>query len=47
MRIAITTLGCKVNQYDSAVIKGRLEAERHCFVPFEEKADFYIINACT
>jgi threonylcarbamoyladenosine tRNA methylthiotransferase MtaB len=47
MRIAITTLGCKVNQYDSAVIQGRLEAERHSFVPFEEKADFYIINACT
>ncbi len=47
MRIAITTLGCKVNQYDSAVIQGRLEAERHFFVPFEEKADFYIINACT
>ncbi len=47
MRVAITTLGCKVNQYDSAVIQGRLEAERHSFVPFHEKADFYIINACT
>ncbi len=47
MRVAITTLGCKVNQYDSAVIQGRLEAERHSLVPFQEKADFYIINACT
>jgi len=47
MRIAITTLGCKINQYDSAVIQGRLEADRHSVVPFEEKADFYIINACT
>ena len=47
MRVAITTLGCKVNQYDSAVIQGRLEADRHSVVPFEEKADFYIINACT
>ncbi len=47
MRVAITTLGCKVNQYDSAVIQGRLEADRHSIVPFEEKADFYIINACT
>jgi len=45
MRIAITTLGCKVNQYDSAVIQGRLEADRHSVVPFEEKADFYIIKA--
>ncbi len=47
MRVAITTLGCKVNQYDSAVIQGRLEADRHSIVPFEEKADIYIINACT
>ena len=33
MKIAITTLGCKINQYDSAVIQSRL-AETHSFVPF-------------
>jgi threonylcarbamoyladenosine tRNA methylthiotransferase MtaB len=47
MRIAITTLGCKINQYDSAVIQSRLEEGRHSFVPFDEEADFYIINTCT
>jgi threonylcarbamoyladenosine tRNA methylthiotransferase MtaB len=46
MKIAITTLGCKINQYDSAVIQNRLEA-RHSFVPFEDPADCYIINTCT
>jgi threonylcarbamoyladenosine tRNA methylthiotransferase MtaB len=46
MKIAITTLGCKVNQYDSAVIQNRLEAS-HSFVPFDEPADCYIINTCT
>ena len=46
MRIAITTLGCKINQYDSAVIQNRLE-ESHSFVSFEERADCYIINTCT
>ena len=46
MRIAITTLGCKVNQYDSAVIQNRLE-KNHSFVPFDEPADCYIINTCT
>ncbi len=46
MRIAITTLGCKINQYDSAVIQDRLEA-KHAFVPFNERADCYIINSCT
>src|SRR5437773_1412838 len=46
MRIAITTLGCKINQYDSAVIHSRLE-EKHSFVPFDDEADCYIINTCT
>ena len=46
MRIAITTLGCKINQYDSAVIQSRLE-EKHSFVPFDERADCYLINTCT
>lgn len=46
MRIAITTLGCKINQYDSAVIQNRLQAD-HAFVPFEEAADCYVINTCT
>ena len=46
MKIAITTLGCKINQYDSAVIQNRLE-DRHSFVRFEAAADCYIINSCT
>jgi threonylcarbamoyladenosine tRNA methylthiotransferase MtaB len=46
MKIAITTLGCKINQYDSAVIHSRLE-ERHALVPFEDAADCYVINTCT
>jgi threonylcarbamoyladenosine tRNA methylthiotransferase MtaB len=46
MRIAFTTLGCKINQYDSAVIRSRLE-EKNSFVPFDEQADCYIINTCT
>lgn len=46
MRIAITTLGCKINQYDAAVIQSRLQ-ENHSFVSFAEHADCYIINTCT
>jgi threonylcarbamoyladenosine tRNA methylthiotransferase MtaB len=46
MRVAIATLGCKINQYDSAVIQSRLEA-RHAMVSFEDEADCYIVNACT
>lgn len=46
MRIAIATLGCKINQYDSAVIQSRL-SNRHSFVPFQQPADCYVINTCT
>lgn len=46
-RVAIATLGCKVNQYDSEIIRedmGRLGFKE---VPFAQKADVYIINTCT
>ena len=47
LRVAITTLGCKVNQYDSATIEDRLKADGHILVPFSETADVYIVNSCT
>ena len=47
MRVAIKTLGCKINQYDSAVIRERLARESCSFVPFEEPADVYVVNTCT
>jgi len=33
-KIAIATLGCKVNRYDSAVIHKLLEGAEFSFVPF-------------
>ncbi len=47
MRVAIKTLGCKINQYDSAVIQERLARESCAFVPFEDPADVYVVNTCT
>jgi len=47
MRVAIATLGCKVNQYDSAVIEDRLRSEGYTVVPFSSEADAYIVNSCT
>jgi len=47
LRIALTTLGCKVNQYDTATIEDRLKAEGHECVPFTDAADVYIVNSCT
>lgn len=46
-RFAITTLGCKVNQYDATTIQERLSAAGHQWLSFKEHADVYIINSCT
>lgn len=47
VRIAVATLGCKVNQYESAGIAERLTEKGFFLVPFNETADVYIINTCT
>ena len=47
MKVAVATLGCKVNQYESAGIMDALRARGFSLVPFSDPADFYIINTCT
>ncbi len=46
-RVALTTLGCKVNQYDTATLQERLCAAGHQCVSFRERAEVYIVNSCT
>lgn len=47
LRVAFATLGCKVNQYDSATIETAL-LDRDCeIVPFSAVADVYVVNTCT
>ena len=45
--ISIVTLGCKVNQYDTAVILNQLPKSKYRRVPFTDKADVYVIDTCT
>ena len=45
--VGITTLGCKVNQCDSASLTCTLEDAGFMIVPFSSFADAYIINTCT
>ena len=45
--IAITTLGCKANQFDSALMGTCLEGNGFEIVPFHQWADIYVINTCT
>jgi threonylcarbamoyladenosine tRNA methylthiotransferase MtaB len=46
-KIAITTLGCKINQFESAAMTQALEQDGYSLVPFSEQADIYVINSCT
>ena len=46
LRVALTTLGCKVNQYDTATIETALRDGCEA-VPFGPGADVYIVNSCT
>ena len=47
MRIALYTLGCKVNQYETQAMEQELTTQGHELVAFEEPADAYIINTCS
>ncbi|MBM4341074.1 MAG: tRNA (N(6)-L-threonylcarbamoyladenosine(37)-C(2))-methylthiotransferase MtaB [Deltaproteobacteria bacterium] len=45
--IAIATLGCKVNQYESEALMADLEERGYRLVPFGNGAEITIINTCT
>ena len=47
LKIGIATLGCKVNQYESALLTQQLYSKEYSIVPFSSVADMYIINTCT
>ena len=47
MRVAIATLGCKVNRYDTAVLERRVAEKGWQNVPFDHQADAYVVNTCT
>ena len=47
MKVAICTLGCKVNQYETQALEQELARRGHELVGFEEAADAYIVNTCS
>ncbi len=47
MRIAFYTLGCKVNQYDTQMMREKLLQRGHECISFDQPADCYVINTCT
>lgn len=45
--VALHNLGCKVNGYEMDVMQQMLREKDYKIVPFDEKADIYIVNTCT
>jgi threonylcarbamoyladenosine tRNA methylthiotransferase MtaB len=46
IKVALRTLGCRANQYDTELMRERLRGGFEVVAP-EEEADIYIINTCT
>jgi len=47
LRVALQTLGCRSNKYDTAVIRGELMARGYEVVSTEQPHDVLILNSCT
>lgn len=45
--VALHNLGCKVNGYEMDFMQQTLEEQGYRIVPFDTKADIYIVNTCT
>ena len=46
-RVAFRTLGCKLNQQESDALASRFLRAGYRIVPFDQRAEIYIINSCT
>jgi threonylcarbamoyladenosine tRNA methylthiotransferase MtaB len=46
-KAAVHNLGCKVNSYELDVMVQQLKDLGYEMVPFEEKADLYLVNTCS
>ena len=45
--IAVQTLGCKVNQYDTEAMLESFERAGYAAVSMKDEADVYLVNTCT
>jgi threonylcarbamoyladenosine tRNA methylthiotransferase MtaB len=45
--VGLTTVGCKLNQYDTELIREQFVRAGYDVVPFDARADVYVVNSCT
>jgi len=46
-RVAFTTLGCKVNQFETEMMEGLFKQRGYEITAFDQIADIYVINTCS
>lgn len=46
-KVAFHNLGCKVNSYELEFVQQRFTENAFRIVPFDQKADIYVVNTCT
>lgn len=46
-RASLHTLGCRLNQAETALLRDKLQASGYVIVPFGQPADLGIVNTCT
>jgi len=46
-KATVHTLGCRLNQSESQIIREKLEEAGYRYVPFGDRADLAVINTCT
>ena len=47
MKVAVGTIGCKLNHFESEAILESFRRNNFEIIDFKEKADVYVINTCT
>ena len=45
--VGLTTVGCRLNQYETEGLTELFESAGYTVVPFDDEADVYVINTCT
>ena len=46
-KVAFRNLGCKVNEYELEYMQQKMTESGYEIVPFDTKADIYVVNTCT
>jgi len=47
IKVAFTTLGCRMNQFETSMIEEQFEKKGYQITDFKNTADIYVINTCT